>query len=137
MLLSFILARRLRCRRRIYYPHHHKCCFGRYLRLRHQPCRHNQGFVRVGCFRDRARRALRIHLGNFPRHIAVRTCARLAWSKGYKLFSVQNGGQCFSGPLAYRTYYRYGGARNCRGGLGGAWANDVYFFNGEQYRSMS
>ena len=127
-----IPARRLRCRDRIYYPDRHRCCFNRYLRPRHHPCRgHLPRYTHVGCFKDRHRRALAVQLGTFHRHIAVKTCARLAWRRGFRLFSVQYGGQCFSGPVAYRTYYRYGRGGGCRHGTGGTWRNDVYFFNGE------
>ncbi|KAK3717331.1 hypothetical protein QZH41_011576 [Actinostola sp. cb2023] len=48
-------------------------------------------------------------------------------NKGYTTFGVQNGGECWSGAEAGRTYSKLGKAKhNCRNGLGGAWANDVY-----------
>ncbi|KAK3724556.1 hypothetical protein QZH41_019597, partial [Actinostola sp. cb2023] len=130
----FFNARRLRCGGRIYYPHTHKCCHNRYLRGRHQSCGGNIGrYSHIGCFKDKNKRALSVYLG-YHRRDAVKTCAKLAWSRGYKVFSVQYGGQCFSGPVAYKTYYRYGRARNCRSRVGGTWANDVFFFNARRLR---
>ena len=57
---------------------------------------------------------------------AVRDCARQARKRGYRLFAVQNGGECFIGPRAKITYKKYGPSKRCRGGKGGPWANDVY-----------
>ena len=54
-------------------------------------------------------------------------CFSLAAARGYRAFAVQYGGECFSGPMAHRTYSKYGRTRGCRGGKGGSWANDVYF----------
>ena len=133
--LIFNIGRIPRCRGRGYYPHAHKCCFRKQLRPRNQPCiRHVPRYRRVGCFRDKRHRALGKQLGTFPRRWAVRKCASLAWKRGFKAFSVQYGGQCFSGKVAHRTYYKYGGARNCRHGVGGTWANDVYFFSSKNLR---
>ena len=57
---------------------------------------------------------------------AVRDCARQARKRGYKVFAVQNGGECFMGPRAKITYNKYGPSKKCRGGKGGPWANNVY-----------
>lgn len=57
---------------------------------------------------------------------AVRDCAHQARKRGYKIFAVQNGGECFLGPRAKITYNKYGRSTKCRGGKGGPWANDVY-----------
>lgn len=57
---------------------------------------------------------------------AVRDCARQARKRGYRLFAVQNGGECFMGPRAKITYKKYGPSKRCRGGKGGPWANNVY-----------
>ena len=51
-----------------------------------------------------------------------------ALRRGYKVFAVENGGECYSGRLAYRTYNRYGPTNRCRKGRGGSWAMDVYKF---------
>ena len=53
-----------------------------------------------------------------------------AVKRRYRVFGVQHGGQCFSGPHAHRTYGRYGRSNRCRNGKGGAWANDVYLISG-------
>ena len=51
-----------------------------------------------------------------------------ALRRGYKVFAVENGGECYSGRLASRTYNRYGPTNRCRHGTGGLWAMDVYKF---------
>ena len=56
----------------------------------------------------------------------ITKCAAAAKAYGYKVFAVQNGGQCFADPLAEKTYTTYGPSTQCRFGVGGALANDVY-----------
>ena len=63
---------------------------------------------------------------------AVEKCAHVAKSRGYQVFTIQNGGFCSSGPMAHRTFQIYGPASNCKSGTGGKWASDVYIFNGKQ-----
>ena len=66
-------------------------------------------------------------LGNLRRRRdAVMRCFLLAARRGYRAFGVQDGGECFSGPLAHRTFRRYGRSNRCKNGRGGPWANDVY-----------
>ncbi|XP_015775212.1 PREDICTED: uncharacterized protein LOC107353382, partial [Acropora digitifera] len=92
----------------------------------------------VGCFRDTSRRAIttmegrsRLLKGPYNRRRdAIRKCASAAYRRGYRVFALQNGGWCASSRLAFRTYARYGRARNCKNGKGGPWANDVYFLQG-------
>jgi hypothetical protein len=55
----------------------------------------------------------------------------VAEKNGYKVFSVQHGNQCFSGPHAEKTYNKYGSSNKCSNGVGGSWANDVYSFPGQ------
>ena len=57
----------------------------------------------------------------------------MAKSRGYQVFTIQNGGFCSSGPMAHRTFQIYGPASKCRSGKGGKWASDVYIFNGKSY----
>jgi hypothetical protein len=64
---------------------------------------------------------------------AVERCARVAKSRGYQVFTIQNGGFCSSGPVAHRTFQIYGPASNCQSGRGGNWASDVYIFNGKHF----
>ena len=82
---------------------------------------------RIGCFRDKPRRAAGSMVANQRGlKFAVRDCAHQARKRGYKLFAVQNGGECFLGPGAKITHNKYGRSTKCQGGKGGLWANDVY-----------
>ena len=64
--------------------------------------------------------------GNYQaRKDAINKCFQVAKERGMKVFAVQHGGWCAGGKDPY-GYQRYGRAGNCRGGKGGAWANDVY-----------
>lgn len=64
------------------------------------------------------------------RHDPVNKCAQVSKSRGYQVFTIQNGGFCSSGPIAHRTFQIYGPATNCKSGTGGVWASDIYVFNG-------
>ena len=59
----------------------------------------------------------------------VQKCAKKAQELGYQVFGVQYGGQCWSGNS--QTFAIYGYSKFCTNGIGGAWTNAVYFFNGE------
>ena len=41
------------------------------------------------------------------REDAVNKCYQVAEKRGFQVFAVQNGGQCFSGPRAHLTFKRY------------------------------
>ncbi|XP_020631489.1 uncharacterized protein LOC110068454 [Orbicella faveolata] len=94
---------------------------------------------RLGCFKDTGRRAIpilegksRFLRGNYQRRrYAIQKCLMEAAKRRYRVFGVQHGGQCFSGPHAHRTYGKYGRSNRCRNGKGGAWANDVYLISGK------
>ena len=58
---------------------------------------------------------------------AIMACFHLAARRGYRAFGVQNGGECFSGPLAHRTYNRYGPSNRYKNGNAGSWDKNVYF----------
>lgn len=96
----------------------------------------------MGCFKDTPRRAIpilegksKLLKGNYKRRkFAIRRCAMVAVNRGNKMFSVQDGGQCFSGPRAQYTFGKYGRSKRCRNGKGGPWANDVYRVSGAQIR---
>ena len=96
----------------------------------------------MGCFKDTPRRAIpilegksKLLKGNYKRRkFAIRRCAMVAVNRGNKVFSVQDGGQCFSGPRAQYTFGKYGRSKRCRNGKGGPWANDVYRVSGAQIR---
>ncbi|CAH3194779.1 unnamed protein product [Porites evermanni] len=99
---------------------------------------------RLGCFKDTGRRAVpqldgksRLLTGNYQRRkYAIRKCALAAARRGYKVFGVQHGGWCASGPRAQKSYAKYGRSNRCRNGKGGPWANDVYVVSGKcRYRT--
>ena len=57
----------------------------------------------------------------------VEKCFQAALSKGYSVFAIQDGGQCFTSKKAIATYKKYGTSSECLGnGRGGPMANDVY-----------
>jgi hypothetical protein len=95
------------------------------------------GYKSLGCFTDKADRAIPKHLWTeifsiFTSPAAIiRKCSVLAEKDGYKVFGVQNGNQCFSGSDAEKTYNKYGSSSKCSNGVGGSWANDVYSFPGQ------
>ena len=53
-------------------------------------------------------------------------CADAAKERGYKVFAIQNGGHCMSGPRADQDYMKHGVSDKCKNGIGGPTANDVY-----------
>ena len=94
------------------------------------------GFVDIGCYKDRASRAIAtlegkdsILDGSYPPRVSpIAKCAVAAMKRGYHMFVVQNGGQCFANATAPLTFSKYGKSTACwNGGEGGPWANDVYF----------
>jgi hypothetical protein len=77
----------------------------------------------VGCYKDTATRAMPVAL---PRRIPLIDCKNEAAFRGYTVFGIQNGIECWSGPNAPNTYNKYGISTACKNGEGGPWANDVY-----------
>lgn len=45
----------------------------------------------------------------------LQKCAEASLDKGFKLFALQNGGQCFAGTGGENRYNVYGTSPNCRG----------------------
>ncbi|XP_028409034.1 adhesion G-protein coupled receptor D1-like [Dendronephthya gigantea] len=87
-----------------------------------------QGRVRheyLGCFKDTSTRAMPVALPR-DRSDLLKSCKQEAAFRGYTVFGIQNGVECWSGPDAASTYKKYGVSDKCRNGLGGPWANDVY-----------
>ena len=102
----------------------------------------------LGCFRDTAERTIPSLEGTHPildgyfrsRENAVTKCYMADLNLGYKVFAVQNGGQCMGSPTAEMTYNRYGESAACLDcsncwedvdcqancGKGGWYANSVY-----------
>merc|ERR1711937_63839 len=82
------------------------------------------GWRHIGCFRDHPHRAI---AGGIRFRGPVARCARFARAHHWRFFSVQYGGECFTGPISYTRHFgRYGRAHNCHHGTGGGWSNDVY-----------
>ena len=97
----------------------------------------------VGCYKDSNDRAIeRADAGmaydDFPDPFlfsydykaikqAIQKCAIFAKLQGYKVFAVQDGGQCRTSATAHNTYNKYGESQDCKSdGKGGPWANQVY-----------
>lgn len=49
------------------------------------------------------------------RRHALFKCARAALDKGYKLFGIENGGQCFGSVRGDKRYHKYGTSKECKG----------------------
>ncbi|XP_078364951.1 uncharacterized protein LOC144649338 [Oculina patagonica] len=98
----------------------------------------------VGCYKDSNERAIESVDGrsnfDFPapyllrsdyktRNQAIQKCALFAKLQGYKMFAVQDGGQCRTSSTAHLTYNKYSESQDCKSdGKGGPWANQVYRF---------
>ena len=52
-------------------------------------------------------------------------CMEAAKARGFKVFALQDGGQCF-GSDDLNAYKKYGGSTQCSDGTGGPFANSVY-----------
>ena len=48
---------------------------------------------------------------------ALMKCAEVALENNFTIFSVQNGGQCFSGKHAEQSFMKYGVSDSCKGSL--------------------
>ena len=99
-----------------------------------KPVRRDRRFKFVGCFRDSVRRAIP-HLilrlrGIYRGFWLVNRCGRITLRRGWRLFSVQNHNECWSGPHAYKTFGRYGRRGGCSHWTGTGWGNDVYRIRG-------
>ncbi|PFX15365.1 G-protein coupled receptor GRL101 [Stylophora pistillata] len=94
-------------------------------------------YVDVGCYRDRSSRAIASLERKDPllsgwhkdRENPIEKCAIVARQRGFRMFAVQYGGECYSSSTAEKTFDRYGKSDRCEGdGKGGTWANRVYAF---------
>ncbi|XP_019646607.1 PREDICTED: uncharacterized protein LOC109487084 isoform X2 [Branchiostoma belcheri] len=101
------------------------------------------GYVTLGCWKDSSDRAIPILEGTDPRldgqyrerENAIEKCFQVAVSRGFPVFSVQHGGQCFGSADGLSTYMKHGPSSDCAAdGKGAAWANQVYQITG--YRSL-
>ena len=57
---------------------------------------------------------------------AVQLCAREAQKRGWSMFAVENGRECWTSSDAGKNYKKYGSSTLCKNGRGGPWALDVY-----------
>ncbi|XP_019637236.1 PREDICTED: uncharacterized protein LOC109479688 [Branchiostoma belcheri] len=93
-------------------------------------------YTTLGCWRDTSERAIPTLEGTDPlldgghyyeRTRAIEKCYQVARSRGFTVFAVQNGGQCFGSANGHNTYNKYGPTTACAAdGEGGPWANQVY-----------
>ena len=81
-------------------------------------------FSDVGCFLDKWIRAVPTLEGNHPllmdsdyksRSDPLQKCAEAALDKGFQVFGLQNGGQCFAGVNGETTFDMYGPSNQCQG----------------------
>nr|CAB3263347.1 uncharacterized protein LOC108950884 [Phallusia mammillata] len=89
----------------------------------------------LGCWKDTIHRAIptmeKLHKvldGKYwTRKEAIAKCVQAAYSCGYNVIALQNGGWCAASKTAGLTYKKYGKCNTCKaGGKGGPWANQVY-----------
>jgi len=97
----------------------------------------------VGCYKDTASRAIptleglsSILDGFYTKRVdPIAKCAVAALSWGYKMFAVQNDGQCFASATASLIFDKYGKSTACWNvGEGGPWANQVYVIKGTAFK---
>ena len=73
------------------------------------------------------------HLGNEnDASKVIESCFIRAWNKGFKVFAVRYGKECWSSKDANETYNKFGSANDCLGGIGGHYSNAVYQITGKQ-----
>ncbi|XP_032241916.1 uncharacterized protein LOC5516255 [Nematostella vectensis] len=83
-------------------------------------------YTPLGCYVDVKDRAIS---GFFAAPVTLQYCFKLAVSRGYRVFAMQFGNECYTGANAHNTYSKYGSGSGCSGGTGGGWHNDVYQIN--------
>ncbi|KAI8493818.1 hypothetical protein Bbelb_281650 [Branchiostoma belcheri] len=79
-------------------------------------------YTSLGCWKDKfVPRAIPILEWEDPllggqyctRQNAIEKCYQVARSRGYTVFALQHGGECFGGPNAHNTYKKYGSSTAC------------------------
>lgn len=84
-------------------------------------------YYREGCFVAGAKSIMPDMLGNLINEkYAVSECALLALANDYIVFGMKNGGECWSGHHVEKTFHLDGKSSQCKKGLGGINAYDVY-----------
>ncbi|XP_039274067.2 uncharacterized protein LOC120348022 [Styela clava] len=70
-----------------------------------------------------------LELDLLSRKKPIKECAEFAYSRGYSVFALQNGGICYTSSNAEKTYTKHGSSAACgTNGKGGVNANQVYKF---------
>ena len=91
----------------------------------------------VGCFKDDVVRSIETLEGNpkvskiltghyKTRKTPVQKCYQAAKALNFKVFAVQDGGQCMSSATALKSYKNYGKSEACVSEKGGPMANYVW-----------
>ncbi|XP_066025158.1 uncharacterized protein [Pocillopora verrucosa] len=104
----------------------------------------NRWYASLGCWKDTESFAVSPLEGADPlltepyltRQKPIDTCAQVARKHDFKVFAIQNGGACLSGPKAGRTFNQFGESSSCKAGKGGLFANDVYRLTDIGYISL-
>ena len=79
----------------------------------------------LGCWRDEKYKV--IAGGQKFGRVTVASCREYAETRGWTVFAMQDGNQCYTAFNAGETYQNFGKSDGCRSnGLGGSWANNVY-----------
>ena len=79
----------------------------------------------LGCWKDDWTRAIEEEMVTFVDN-PINKCHDRAAGKSYAVFAAQYGDECYTAADAWETYTTYGESDNCRNGVGGVWAQDVY-----------
>ena len=83
--------------------------------------------ISFGCWKDSPLRAISGGIRFIPGDDPIEGCRKIALDRGYKVFAVQYGGECFTDGDAHQTYQKYGRSEDCSSdGRGGPWAQNVY-----------
>jgi len=93
-------------------------------------CYQPKGYIPLGCWKEAPSSqqlpAVPGYLGKTNRKNGIEECHQKAWEKGFEVFGVRWGGECWSSKAANETYNKYGVATDCRGGIGAGYSNAVY-----------
>ena len=79
----------------------------------------------MGCWGDDWDRAIKEPKTTFNSN-PIERCQDLAAQKGNTVFGLQYGKSCYTAADAELTYKKHGPKTNCKDGVGGFWALDVY-----------
>ena len=106
----------------------------------------SSGYVSVGCYKATSDSAIQVIEGTdsilnesySSRSNPTAKCAVAAMRAGYRMFAVQDGGQCAAGATALQTFNKYGISTACKAdGEGGPSANQVYLIKGETIKLIN